>query len=458
MRSLDRLLLIARTVRYLKPIQVWNRLFRRFLPNGGNGADRTADLPSFTFLNLTAKPRGWNDPSLPKLWLYNLHYFENREMMALAEQWIVENPRGVGNGWEPYPISLRVVNWLKHLGPRVPPHIARSVREQVAYLLPRLEYHLLANHLLANAKALVFAGTRLKVDRWRKKGMAIYRRELPEQILDDGVHFERSAMYHAIILEDLLDLVELTDEALFRSYAEKMLAGLELLTGPDGDIAKFNDAADGVAKRPAALLARASRLGLSGPQPLNTSTSQPLRTSGYRRFECGAYCVIAKTGEIGPTYQPGHAHADTWTFEMWRNGTKVVTDTGTDRYVIDAERRRQRGTAAHNTVMIDGRDSSEVWAGHRVGRRFDFSTHRRTFSLTETGLEGVDELFGSGRHHVELRWHLMSGAEVEIACEGHELREEPCAICLEFGRQETGRVVSAVFDAEFPVRVKWQVK
>ena len=190
----------------------------------------TSPLGEFEFLNTKGNPKGWNDPRFEKLWLYNLHYFEKHCTSELIERWIKENPIGHGNGWEPYPISLRVVNWLKHLGPRVPPHIARSVREQVAYLLPRLEYHLLANHLLANAKALVFAGTRLKVDRWLKKGMAIYRRELPEQILDDGVHFERSAMYHAIILEDLLDLVELTDEALFRSYAEKMLAGLKLLT------------------------------------------------------------------------------------------------------------------------------------------------------------------------------------------------------------------------------------
>jgi uncharacterized heparinase superfamily protein len=33
------------------------------------------------------------------------------------------------------------------------------------------------------------------------------RSELPEQVLADGGNFERSPMYHAIFLEDVLDLI-----------------------------------------------------------------------------------------------------------------------------------------------------------------------------------------------------------------------------------------------------------
>ena len=456
MRFVEQALLVIRTVRHLKAIQVFNRLWRKRLPRDESGADRRADLPEFTFLNLTARPRGWNDAALPKLWLYNLHYFEKPESMALAGQWIAENPRGVGNGWEPYPISLRVANWIRHSGNRCPPELEPSIREQVAHLLPRLEYHLLANHLLANAKALVMAGATLHEKRWYDRGMAIYRRELPEQILGDGVHFERSAMYHSIILEDLLDCIDCIsnegDLSFLRTYAAKMLPALRMLTGPDGTIAKFNDAADGIAKRPAALLDRARRLPPFAPP------QKPLRPSGFLRLDRGAYCLIAKTGEIGPSYQPGHAHADTWSFELWRNGTKIVTDTGTDRYAVDAERLRQRGTAAHNTVMIDGRDSSEVWAGHRVARRFDPKSHRRNFELTDAGVCGTDEISGRGRHRIELRWHLMPGVTAEIACAGHDVRYEPCAICTAFGRQVVGRVAIAAFETELPVRVNWRVR
>ena len=205
--------------------------------------DGTLALPEFTFLNQTARPNGWNDPALPKLWLYNLHYFDflgeklkcegevEQRKMELVLKWIAENPAGYGNGWEPYPISLRVVNWIKWLGTRgeklkcevegegeaegeggeerSEALIRRSLTEQVEWLSKRLEYHLLANHLLANAKALVFAGAFLGVEKWYRKGMAIYRKELPEQICADGVHFERSAMYHSIILEDVMDCFKL---------------------------------------------------------------------------------------------------------------------------------------------------------------------------------------------------------------------------------------------------------
>ena len=454
---------LLRTVRYLKPVQVVNRVWRlAFLR--GRLADPAADaavapLGTFTFLNLTAEPRGWNDPRLPKLWLYNLHYFEKRCDAALIERWIAENPRGVGNGWEPYPISLRVVSWIKAgFGERY----ADSIREQVAYLLPRLEYHLLANHILANAKALVFAGKALGERKWYAKGMSIYARELPEQILDDGVHFELSPMYHAIILNDLIDCERLTHEPLFRDAAEKMRAGLRLLTGPDGKLAKFNDSADGIAPSPAelekALVDSACGRAESMTPPLSgvMALGGPC-TSGYLRRDAGAYVLLAKCGAIGPSYQPGHAHADTFTFELWRGTEKIVTDTGTDRYVVDAERLRQRGTAAHNTVVIGGRNSSEVWGGHRVGRRFDPKSHKRTFELTAAGLAGTDEVNCRAEESVEVRFHLPPGVTAAIACDGGERFEEPCKICVEFGRQVEGRCVGYRFRGERHYVIRWTV-
>ena len=42
---------------------------------------------------------------------------------------------------------------------------------------------------------------------WLGQGLSIYEREISRQILPDGGHFELSPMYHAIILEDLLDVI-----------------------------------------------------------------------------------------------------------------------------------------------------------------------------------------------------------------------------------------------------------
>lgn len=78
-----------------------------------------------------------------------------------------------------------------------------------------------------------------------------------EQILPDGGHFERSPMYHATLLEDLLDLVQLgarwlglvaePELADWRATARRMLRWLHVMTHPDGGIAFFNDAALGIA-------------------------------------------------------------------------------------------------------------------------------------------------------------------------------------------------------------------
>ncbi len=87
-----------------------------------------------------------------------------------------------------------------------------SLALQLRWLRRRLEYHLLGNHLLCNGKALVFGRLYFEgpeADEWLRTGLAVVERELREQILDDGAHFERSPMYHLIVLEDLLDMINI---------------------------------------------------------------------------------------------------------------------------------------------------------------------------------------------------------------------------------------------------------
>jgi uncharacterized heparinase superfamily protein len=94
-----------------------------------------------------------------------------------------------------------------------------------------------------------------------------------------------------------------------------------------------------------------------------------MSASGFVRVVRGPVSAIFEVGRIGPDHVPGHGHADTLTFECSLGERRVVVDSGTSLYGESSERLRQRGTAAHNTVVIDGRDSSEVWRGFRVARR-----------------------------------------------------------------------------------------
>ena len=81
------------------------------------------------------------------------------------------------------------------------------------------------------------------------------------------------------------------------------------------------------------------------------------------------FLLVCDVAPIGPDHLPAHAHADTLSFELSFKGRRVFVNSGTSEYGLSAERQRQRGTAAHNTLVLDEENSSEVWAGFRVARR-----------------------------------------------------------------------------------------
>src|ERR1700688_722002 len=124
------LIRVLNTVRYLKPVQVYGRVFRR--------------RPRVTSPSQERTVHSWNDEGVPKLWLYNLHYFE-RPNGELIQKWIAENPTGEGNGWEPYPLSLRIPNWIKWrlAGNSLDLSVLASLVVQAEFLRQSVEYHLL---------------------------------------------------------------------------------------------------------------------------------------------------------------------------------------------------------------------------------------------------------------------------------------------------------------------------
>lgn len=466
---------------------------------------------SFRFLNversLTA-PACWNHADWPKLWLYNAHYFDDLAASGapqrrawheqLIARWVAENPPPTGNGWEPYPTSLRIVNWVKWVlqGNALDRAACHSLAVQARWLAGRLEHHLLGNHLWANAKALVFAGTFFEgaqAQHLREKGLKLVRRELAEQILPDGGHFERSPMYHAIVLEDVLDLVQLAhlypgifaerDVDAWRKTAARMLRALALMTHPDGQIAFFNDAAFRIAPALAALAAYGHALDIPTP-PEPSVPLQALADTGYMRLEVGPACLIADVAPVGSDYIPGHAHADTLSFEWSLHGRRIFVNGGTSTYEAGSERMRQRSTPMHNTVCVDGHDSTQVWGGFRVARRarpFDLQagregeavwlsaahdgyrrlpgevTHRRTWSLDTQKLRVADALQGRFTSAVA-RFRLHPALHVTFL--------EPCSGVIEgegtriewVGRGGgTARLLEETWHPEFGLTLSCQV-
>jgi uncharacterized heparinase superfamily protein len=341
-----------------------------------------------TFLNHSVhigEKLDWNDPTQEKLWLYHLHYFDGlqsddnqaHKAYTLLEQWVDENPPFHGNGWEPYPLSLRIVNIIKYaIKNPISEKIKQSLYLQARRLSATCEYHLLGNHLFENFKALCFAGLffdTAESQRWFKKGFSGLQKEIPIQILSDGGHFELSPMYHSIILEGLLDLSHLFNcfekSPLFpwHTEIEKMLSWLSLMSRPDNTLSYFNDTVNLVAQHSQDLFSYADALGFY-PSLLNKKI-YALTESGYYCVQEKNYKVIVDAGNVGPDYLPGHAHADTLSFEWYVDQYPVFVNLGVSCYGISARRLFERGTTAHNTLSVNDENSSEVWSGFRVARR-----------------------------------------------------------------------------------------
>jgi uncharacterized heparinase superfamily protein len=476
------------------------------------------------------KPEDWNRVDWEKLWLYNLHYFDDLNAhgaeartdwhRALISRWIAENQPGRGSGWEPYPLSLRIVNWIKWALAAHPfsGHAIHSLSVQTRYLWRRLEYHLLGNHLFANAKALVFAGLFFEepeAEGWLKKGLAILEQEIPEQVLGDGGHFELSPMYHSIILEDLLDLINLcrtypgalpdpyrnTPEA-WVEVTDRMRHWLRELSHPDGQIAFFNDAAFGIAAAPQDLEAYAARLGFPRLPPIEDGLLH-LKDASYVRIRRGPIYLLFDVGKVGPDYLPGHAHADTLSFELSWGAQRVICNSGTSCYGTGTQRLWERSTAAHSTVKVDGTDSSEVWGGFRVARRASVHgvrvwedresawtegshdgyrrlpgcpVHRRRIEVGSGVVHWWDEVTGKGRHevvgyipiHPDVSLHQVQQniwrldvpgtVRLELRAEGDvSLAVEEGGFAPEFGKVLERRVLKWVWQGVLPVRVTFGI-
>lgn len=393
----------------------------------------TKDYQTYTFLNQSERldDKGWDHKALSKLWRYHLHYFDylishSRDTYAtdpqkkitagaLIQQWIAENPFGKGTGWEPYPTSLRLVNWTKwiHATAYTDHIMLHSIWNQLRYLADRLEYHLRGNHLLANAKALIFAASLFddpKARKYQTRGIRVFISQLEEQFLPDGAHVELSPMYHAIAMEDLMDVYgwfgSVFDTASKAQLKHRILKGLEWLTAftyEDDTPAYFNDVSEHQSPSFNQLVAYAQRLGLLSTARKIEKKSAYFPDSGFVCVHSDKLHALIDIGKIGPDWLPGHAHADTLSFELAIQAQRVLVNSGTSVYGICKERQRQRSTCAHNTIEINGENSSHVWASFRVAQRafpFDVEVNLEgPIKRICASHDGYQRLAGKNIHH-----------------------------------------------------------
>lgn len=404
---------------------------------------------TFQFLNQKVKFEliNWNFSNNGKLWNYNLLYFDflNQKKVDTDEclyliQNFIENDNTHIAGHEPYPLSLRNVNWIKFLSLK---KIKNGVIDRYLYgsylrLIDNLEFHLLGNHLLENAFSLLFGAYYFDNKEFYNRSEKILMKELDVQILGDGGHFELSPMYHSIILHRVLDsLYLINNNGLLASkdFKQKledkavlMLSWLQAIKYQDNSIPNFNDSTNNIAFHASDLFEYAKSMDLDWPEA-------KLNESGYRKFSNSHIECIMDFGIIGPDYLPGHGHSDIFNFELHYKSIPFIVDTGTSTYQNNEQRYLERSTQSHNTVVVNNANQSEVWHAFRVGKRakiIDFTeqentisashngykdlniTHNRSFTFKENTITIKDKVHGSKIDNIKSFLHFHPYREIKV--------------------------------------------
>lgn len=422
----------------------------------------------------------WHDEeAATPLWQFNLHYCEYvlpllhatlktgdaryfDKAKDIIGYWIDANtPQRGGVGWDPYVISMRATNWLAFYGearellegdPSFIGHMNASLSEQYVFLSRHLEKDILANHYLENLKALVLLARYFDDEAVLQIALGSLDRQIQEQILPDGMHFELSPMYHKVMLESLLRVASalngmaLGGDVVSRCRLQDMCDCLYSLERKTNRTPLFNDGGDNVAKsRDALLSCAASRFGVT---PV---FKDALPDAGYFIIErdiCGREVkVICDGGQPGPRYAAGHVHCDMLSFEVFLDGEPWLVNSGTFAYQ-DESRLCFKSTLAHNAPCVGGEEQTQCWASFRTGRMAEILTASchdgvfrakmrdwrgsiisRCFQVTDDGVKIADE--------TDAVVHLASAVHVSPSFR-HSLGPQAasCRYSPEFGREE----------------------
>lgn len=378
-----------------------------------------------------------------RLWVFNLHYMEYLIPMAVCynrtkqeiyydkireiiDSWLKRYEKADCDAWNSYTISERFVNWLivlELLGNRIDrdylfkSQLEKSLYRQYRFLKVNQEKHLLGNHYFENLKALIIAGIIFKDQKILRRYLKNFQHQIQEQVLEDGMHYERSFMYHNIIMEDILRVLTALNQVqgydLYKNICTtvlgKMLGCALSFESRIDRIPLFNDAGNNVAKS-VTTLERGIRKYLPDQQSFD-SMCRSLPGAGYYRYEREDMICIIDCGEIGPRYIPGHGHCDCLSFEMFFNGVPVIVNSGTYQYQ-SVKRPYFRSTRAHNCFTIDGEEQSQCWGEHRVARRI--SEIRAVNGKEE--FEGYCRFWNGAQAHRKMKFE-QSCVIVEDVCD-----------------------------------------
>lgn len=391
-----------------------------------------------------------------------------------------------------------------------------AVFQQCRFIAGHFSRHSSANnHLIGELTGLFVATTTWPLWPQSQAWSNVAYRELEQQALlqngADGVNREQAVWYHHEVA-DMLLLAAVVGRANGREFSaafwqrlEAMLEFIASIMDVAGNVPAFGDSDDAIIARldpapdvhvyrsllatGAVLFSRSefmhkaarfddkSRWLLGDHAAVHSAALSAPNAPGPPRREfpqAGYYVlgsafetadevrIVADAGPLGYLSIAAHGHADALSFTLSASGQELLIDPGTFAYHTQRQWRDYfRGTAAHNTVRVDGQDQSVgagnfLWLSHARARATQFETtpqvdrllaehdgyqrlrdpvlHRRELRLDHATatLTVIDELFCRGSHQVEIFWHFApdcsithTGNRVVAAAKGTSLTLEP---------------------------------
>lgn len=412
------------------------------------------------------------------------------------DSWLKQNPFGVGMNWRSgLELGIRLINWVWALDLIEESRVISD--ELYLRLMDSISRHIweidrkysrgssVNNHLIGEAAGVFVASSYFKnlkhASKWRDRSREILNWEIINQTYPDGGTREQAIGYHIFVLQFFV-IAGITARASGQDFSESYWSQLEkmfdftakLSEGGD-NLPMFGDCDDGyvldIGDNPhsikewlevgAALFGRGDFMAAAGRiEPMEYSPGQSghdkdavsqnskidkfssiaFSHTGYYLLQNGELdssdriSVVFDCGPLGMGALAAHGHADALSFTLRAFDKDVLVDPGTyDYFSYPKWRRYFRSTRSHNTIVVDGRDQSEMlglflWGrkaeanclswqptdegGKIIGKHDGYMhlddqvTHKRMLDLDGRELVIRDDIITCGKHEIEVFFHF----------------------------------------------------
>ena len=339
------------------------------------------------------------------------------QFLAQASSWYRDNPPGFGVNWTvAMEVAIRSINLVAAFDLfRESPLIDREAISLVLRMLLthgrfirrnlEFSYSTTSNHYLSDLIGLAVIGMAApdftESKRWLDFSVPRLLAEMDKQILPDGVDYELSTSYHRLVLESFVLLFSLSWRCALEippRYWDKlrgMFTFVRCYLKPDGTAPLIGDSDDGrvIRFQPRAAVDHSYLMSIAGillgdpsyktektdPEAVWWFGKRAIEPAGASQYNSdgpvsqgfgnsqifiqrsGDLYAIVDCGDNGIGGRGSHAHSDALAFELFAYGRTLIRDPGTFIYTGNPEwRNRFRSTAYHNTVLLDGKDISEL--------------------------------------------------------------------------------------------------